>query len=146
MSYYTLAQRTATVASGDAAAELKTGAKEILLLEVGISLGAVTASRFALARAVDTLGTGTGAVLGQALDPAAPAATASGIVTWAPDPLLIAGSAVMHVVTLTGVIGAHESFSFYEEFGGVVIAANSQIYLKNMAANGVADVFWLWEE
>src|SRR5215211_2602165 len=106
MALYTHAARTSATAAG-ANWELRSGANERLYIkEIGIFMGAATASTFGLGRPAAIGVTPTSPVTVQPNDPADAAGNATTAVAWVTAPTTPTSSIYLRRIGLPGVIGA----------------------------------------
>jgi len=141
---YTHAARTSNVTSGEATWELRSGTNSRLYIrELGIFMGAATASTFGLGRPAAIGVTPTSPVLGQANDPADVVAVGATAVAWGTKPTTPTSSIYLRRVGLPAAIGAGVIWTFNEP---LIVAISSSIVVYNLATNGVADIYVIWEE
>ena len=147
MAMYTHAARTTDVTSGNSTWELRSGATQgrLRIREIGIFLGAATASTFGLGRPVAIGVTPTTPVLGQAEDPADVAAVGATAVAWATRPTVPTTSIYHRRISLPAAIGAGVIWT-WPDGPGLVIPINSSIAIYSLATNGVIDVYARWDE
>jgi hypothetical protein len=141
---YTHAARTSNVTSGEATWELRSGTNSRLYIrELGIFMGAATASTFGLGRPAAIGVTPTSPVLGQSNDPADVVAVGATAVAWGTKPTTPTSSIYLRRVGLPAAIGAGVIWTFNEP---LIVAISSSIVVYNLATNGVADIYVIWEE
>lgn len=141
MALYTLADRTSGTVSGDATWELRSAATERLRIrEIGIFMGAATASIFGLGRPAAIGVTPTTPVTVQAQDPGDPAGTAQTALAWATKPTAPASSIYLRRIGLPAAIGAGVIWS-WPPGGELIVPISYSIAIYNLATNGVADIY-----
>jgi hypothetical protein len=146
-SIYTHAARTSDTVSGHAIWALRATAQGRLhLRELGIFLGAATASTFGLGRPAAIGVLPTSAVLGQAEDSADAVAVGSTAVAWTTSaPTAPTSSIYLRRIGLPAAIGAGIIWT-WPEGPGLIVPVSSEIVLYNLATNGVVDIYARWEE
>lgn len=146
MALYQHAARSSDTTSGNSMWELRSHATQgrVRLLELGIFLGAATASTYGLGRPAAIGVTPTSPVVGQALDPGDVAAVAATAVAWGTRPTAPTSSIYLRRIGLPAAIGAGIIWTFPDN--GLIIPINSSIALYNLATNGVVDVYAVWDE
>ena len=145
MGIYTHAARTTGTTSGNAAWELRSASTERLYVrEIGIFMGAATASTYGLGRPAAIGVTPTSPVTGQAVDPAEAAGTAQTAVAWGTAPTAPTSSIYLRRIGLPAAIGAGVIWTFRDP--GLVVPVSSSIVIYNLATNGVVDIYAEWEE
>lgn len=138
--FISLAVRTSGVTTGTAAWEIRTGATpgRARLMELGVFLGAATASTYGLGRPAAIGITPTTPVDFLVEDPAD--VLASGVVqsalAWATGPTVPA--AFFRRIGLPATVGNGVIWTFPK---GLVIPVSSSIVLWNLATNGVVDAY-----
>lgn len=144
MARYSLRTRTTVTTSGAAAYELRTAATDRgYLMEMGIFIGAATASTFGLGRPAAIGVTPTSPVTVLAEDPADPTGTLTTAVAWGTGPTAPAN--FLRVVALGAVIGAGIIWGFGPK--GIVIPVSGSLVLWNITANSaVTDIYVVIEE
>ncbi len=145
MALYTHAARTSGTVSGDATWELRSGSDRLYIREIGIFLGAATASIFGLGRPAAIGVTPTSPVTIQAMDPADPAGAAQTAVAWATKPTAPASSIYLRRIGLPAAIGAGVIWTFAPG-SELIVPASSSIVIYNLATNGVADIYVVVDE
>lgn len=141
---YTHAARTSNVTSGEATWELRSSTNSRLYIrELGIFMGAATASTFGLGRPAAIGVTPTSPVVGQGNDPADAAALGATAVAWGTKPTTPTSSIYLRRVGLPAAIGAGVIWIFNEP---LIVSVSSSIVVYNLATNGVADIYVIWEE
>lgn len=141
---YTHAARTSNVTSGESTWELRSGTNSRLYIrELGIFMGAATASTFGLGRPAAIGITPTTPVLGQANDPGDVAAIGATALAWSTKPTAPTSSIYLRRVGLPAAIGAGVIWTFNEP---LIVPISYSIVLYNLATNGVADCYAIWEE
>ena len=141
---YTRAARTSNVTSGEATWELRSGTNSRLYIrELGIFMGAATASTFGLGRPAAIGITPTTPVVGQAHDPADAAGIGATALAWATKPTTPTSSIYLRRIGLPAAIGAGVIWTFNEP---LIVSVSSSIVVYNLATNGVADIYVTWEE
>lgn len=126
--------------------ELRTAASpRIRIVEIGIFMGAATASTFGLGRPAAIGVTPTSPVLGQAMDPADAAAVSSTALAWGTAPTAPTSAIYLRRIGLPGVIGAGVIWTF-PDASPLIVAVGSSIVIYNLAVNGVADIYAVWDE
>lgn len=146
MALYQHAARSSDTTSGNSMWELRAHASQgrVRLLELGIFLGAATASTYGLGRPAAIGITPTSPVVGQALDPADAAAVAATAVAWGTRPTAPTSSIYLRRIGLPAAIGAGIIWTFPDP--GLIIAVNQSLALYNLATNGVVDIYAVWDE
>jgi hypothetical protein len=142
MALYTHAARTTATAAG-ANWELRASTDRLYVLEIGIFMGAATASTFGLGRPAAIGVTPTSPVTVQAMDPADPAGLATTAVAWGTAPTSPTSTIYLRRVGLTNVIGAGIIWTFPKP---LVVAASGSLVVYNLATNGVADIYCVIDE
>ncbi len=142
MSIYSLALNTTVTTTGAAAMDLKAGASLTpSIMEVGINLGAATASTYGLGRS-GNVPTQTGAVLLQAEDPSKPACASGCAVAWSVAPTVPAQQ--LRRVALPATIGAGVIWTFPR---GLKLAVSTAMLLWNLAVNSAnTNAWWVIDE
>src|SRR3954468_13299108 len=106
MPLYTHAARTTTVTTGVATWEMRsTSTDRLFIVEIGIFLGAATASTFGLGRPAAIGVTPTTPVTVQAMDPGDPAGTGTTAVAWGTAPTAPTSAIYLRRVGLPAAIG-----------------------------------------
>lgn len=145
-SMYTHAARTSGVTSGVATWELRSAAQGRLhLRELGIFLGAATASIFGLGRPAAIGITPTTPVLGQAEDAADAVAVGATALAWGTAPTAPTSAIYLRRIGLPAAIGAGVIWT-WPDGPGLIVPASSSIAIYCLATNGVADIYARWEE
>ncbi|HYB92385.1 MAG TPA: hypothetical protein VEC38_15215 [Candidatus Binataceae bacterium] len=142
---YSLSTPSTVTTSSAPAAEFRAGSSNrAVILEVGIFLGAATASTYGVGRPAAIGVTPTSPVLGLAEDPADAAATAETAVAWGTAPT--APAHFFRHIALPATVGAGVIWTWSEGQELIVPAAGS-IVLWNVATNS-ASVYWYikWRE
>jgi hypothetical protein len=146
MALYTHAARTSGTVSGDATWELRsTSTDKLFIVEIGIFMGAATASTFGLGRPA-AIGVGpTSPVTVQAFDTGDPAGTGTTVVAWGTTkPTAPTSSIYLRRIGLPNAIGAGVIWTFGER--GLIVPVSSSIVIYNLATNGVADIYVTLDE
>lgn len=145
MARYSLALRTSGVTSGVATWELRSAATDrFSVLEIGIFMGAATASTFGLGRPSAIGVTPTSPVTVLAEDSASPAGTAQGAVAWGTAPTAPAGPNYLRRIGLPNSIGAGIIWTWSP--GQLIVPISGSIVIFNLATNGVADIYAVIDE
>ncbi len=144
MAIYHIAKQTTVTTTAAACMEIRTSATDrVRVLEIGVFLGAATASRYGLGRPQAIGVTPTSPVTVLAGDPADAAGTTTVAVAWgtAPTvPLNFFRRAVFPASIGAGVIWTFPS-------GGLTIAVSSSLVLWNLAVNSAdTEVYWVTDE
>ena len=105
-------------------------------MEVGVNLGAATASTYGLGRSGNTP-TQTSPVLVQAENPADPAGLSGAAVAWSVAPTVPAQ--FLRRISLPGTIGAGVIWTFPR---GMVLAASGTMLIWNLATNSASTNVW----
>lgn len=144
---YTHAARSVSVTSGESTWELRSHATQgrLRVRELGIFLGAATASTFGLGRPAAIGVTPTSPVLGQAEDFADAVAVGNTAVAWATRPTVPTTSIYLRRIGLPAAIGAGVIWT-WPDGPGLVVPINNSIAVYNLATNGVLDIYVRWEE
>lgn len=146
MAMYTHAARTSNVTSGEATWELRSAAQgRLRIREIGLFMGAATASTFGLGRPAAIGITPTTPVLGQAEDGADAVAVGATALAWATKPTAPTSSIYLRRISLPAAIGAGVIWT-WPDGPGLIVPASYGIVIYNLATNGVADVYVRWEE
>lgn len=144
MKLYTHAARISNVTSGEATWELRSSTNSRLYLkELGIFMGAATASIFGLGRPAAIGVTPTTPVVGQAHDPDDVAAIGATALAWATKPTTPTSSIYLRRIGLPAAIGAGVIWTFNDP---LIVDISSSIVIYNLATNGVADIYVSWVE
>ena len=142
MAIYAIARRTTNTTSGAAAHTIYTGSTDrAAVLEVGVFMGAATASTYGLGRPAAAGVTPTSPVLLLAEDPANPAATVNSALAWATSPTNPTDALRRWASPAT--IGTGVIWTFPR---GLMIAVSSNFVLQNLATNGVVDSYFVVDE
>lgn len=145
MAIYTHAARTITVTSGVATWELRTAATaRAHIMELGIFMGAATASTFGLGRPAAIGVTPTSPVTGQAEDSAEPAGICQTAVAWGTAPTAPTSAIYLRRIGLPAAIGSGVIWTFGQ--GDLIVPISSSIVVYCLATNGVADIYCVWRE
>lgn len=125
------------------------GSRRMLIEEIGVTLGAATASGVALARATAQGTGGASSGTGQAEDPSQPAATATGLFVnaFTLAPAFTAANA-MRRIRLPATIGAGIIWTWPQSDRLIVPTSGSLVLFNNGAAAGSAatDIYVVWTE
>jgi hypothetical protein len=108
-------------------------------------MGAATASTFGLGRPAAIGVTPTSPVLGQADDPADVVAVGATAVAWGTAPTTPTSSIYLRRIGLPAAIGSGFIWT-WPEGPGLVIPVAASLAIYNLATNGVADIYVIWEE
>ena len=138
MARYSLRTRSTVTTIAAACYELRSAASDrVHLMELGLFIGAATASTYGLGRPAAIGVTPTAPVTVQAHE-ADPAGTAQAAVAWGTGPTVPAQ--FFRVVTLPAVIGSGIIWTFGAN--GIVIPISSSLVVWNITANSaVLDVY-----
>ena len=143
MAIYEAAIRTTSTTTNTPLWELRAGAaRPITILEIGVSMGAATASAVGLGRTA-TAGTASGTILGQALDPRSGAALGAVAGTWSAAPTVPA--AYLRRFGMPATIGSGIIWGWGVP-AQLALDATASIVLWALSAVGVMDVYAKWEE
>jgi hypothetical protein len=142
MAIYSLSLNTTVTTTGAAAMDLKASAANApKIMEVGISLGAATASTYALGRSAN-VPTQTSPVLLQAEDPGDPAAVSGCAVAWSVAPTVPAQ--FFRRIGLPATIGAGVIWTFPR---GLKLAISASMLIWNLATNSASmNAWWVADE
>lgn len=142
MSIYSLSLNTTVTTTGAAAMDLKAAATSAPnIMEIGLNLGAATASTYGLGRAGNTP-TQTSPVLVQAEDPSKPAGLSGCAVAWSVAPTVPAQ--FLRRISLPATIGAGVIWTFPR---GLSVAAAASMVIWNLATNSAStNVWWIVDE
>ncbi len=145
MARYTHAARTSATASGVANWELRSAAgARLYIKELGLFMGAATASTFGLGRPAAIGITPTSPVTAVAVDPADPVGTAQTALAWGTAPTAPTSAIYLRRIGLPNVIGSGIIWVFPDP--GLVVPISSSIVIYNLALNGVADIYVVYDE
>lgn len=137
MAIYSLSLNTTVTTTAAACGDLRaSSANSPRIMEVGLNLGAATASTYGLGRSGNTP-TQTSPVLVQAENPADPAGLSGSAVAWSVAPTVPAQ--FLRRISLPATIGAGVIWTFPR---GLVLAASGTLLLWNLAANSASTNFW----
>ncbi len=144
MALYHIAKQTTVTTTAAACMELRTTATDrVRVLEVGVFLGAATASRYGLGRPAAIGVTPTSPITVLAGDPADAAGTATVAVAWGTGPTVPAN--FLRRTMLPASIGAGIIWTFPN--GGLTIAVSSSLVLWNLSTNSAdTEVYWVTDE
>ena len=138
MSIYSLSLPTTVTTIAAAAMDIKAAATNTpSIMEVGVNLGAATASLYGLGRAGNTP-TQTAPVLLQAEDPSKPAALTGCAVAWSVAPTVPAQH--LRRCSLPATIGAGVIWTFPR---GLSLAVSASLVLWNITANSALTNLWV---
>jgi hypothetical protein len=142
MAIYSLSLNTTVTTTGAAAMDLKAASTNTpKVMEVGISLGAATASTYGLGRAGNTP-TQTAPVLVQAENPGDAAGVSGCAVAWSVAPTVPAQ--FFRRIGLPATIGAGVIWTFPRGLG---LAASASLLIWNLATNSAnTNVWWVVDE
>lgn len=142
MAIYSLSLNSTVTTTGAAAMDLKASAANTpKIMEVGISLGAATASTYALGRSGNTP-TQTSPVLLQAENPGDAAAVSGCAVAWSVAPTVPAQ--FFRRIGLPATIGAGVIWTFPRGLG---LAASASMLIWNLATNSASvNPWWVADE
>lgn len=142
MSIYSLSLNSTVTTTGAAAMDCKAAATNTPnIMEVGLSLGAATASTYGLGRAGNTP-TQTAPVLLQAEDPSKPAALTGCAVAWSVAPTVPAQ--MFRRIGLPATIGAGVIWTFPR---GLSLAVSASMLIWNLATNSAStNAWWVVDE
>lgn len=142
MAIYSLGNRTTNVTTGNATIELRTAATDACaVLEIGIFLGAATASTFGIGRPAARGITPTSPITVLAEDGNAPAGTAQTALAWGTGPTVPVN--FFRRCSFPATIGSGVIFTFPR---GLIVPINSSLVVWNLATNGVADIYFVVDE
>jgi hypothetical protein len=146
MGLYSLGSRTSGVTTGVATWELRsTSTDRLRIREIGVFMGAATASTFGLGRPTAIGVTPTTPVTVLAEDSGDPAGTGTIALAWATAPTAPTGPNYIRRVSLPATVGAGIIWSWWNG-PGLIVPVSSSIVLFNLATNGVADVYAVIDE
>lgn len=142
MAIYSLSLNTTVTTTGAAAMDLRaSSANSPRIMEVGLNLGAATASTYGLGRSGNTP-TQTSPVLVQAENPGDPAGVSGCAVAWSVAPTV--PSQMFRRVGLPATVGAGVIWTFPR---GLVLAASGTMLIWNLATNSAStNVWWVVDE
>ena len=142
MAIYSLSLNTTVTTTGAAAMDLRaSSANSPRIMEVGLNLGAATASTYGLGRSGNTP-TQTSPVLVQAENPGDPAGVSGCAVAWSVAPTV--PTQMFRRVGLPATIGAGVIWTFPR---GLVLAASGTMLIWNLATNSAStNVWWVVDE
>lgn len=142
MAIGSLSLNTTVTTTGAAGMDLKaTSSIAPRIMEIGVNLGAATASTFGIGRAGNST-TQTSAVLLQAENPNDPAMASGCAVAWGSAPTTPAQ--FFRRVTLPGTVGTGIIFTFPR---GLILAVSAQMLFWNLATNSAStNVWWVCDE
>lgn len=142
MAIYSLSLNSTVTTTGAAAMDLKAASTNVpRIMEIGLNLGAATASTYGIGRAGNTP-TQTSPVLVQAENPGDPAGLSGCAVAWSVAPTVPAQ--FLRRVSLPGTIGAGAILTFPR---GLALAVSASMLLWNLATNSASiNAWWLVDE
>ena len=142
MAIYSLALNSTVTTTGAAAMDLKAAASnEPAIMEVGLNLGAATASTYGFGRAGNTP-TQTSPILVLPEDVDRPTGLSGCAVAWSVAPTV--PTAFARRVSLPGTIGAGIIWTFPR---GYIIGASASQLIWNLATNSASlNVWWVVDE
>lgn len=142
MAIYSLSQNSTVTTTGAAANDLKSSsACAPRIMEVGVNLGAATASTYGLGRS-GNVPTQTSPVLLQAENPNDPAAQSGCAVAWSVAPTV--PTQFFRRVSLPATIGSGIIWTFPR---GLILAVTSSMLLWNLATNSASvNAWWVADE
>lgn len=142
MAKYSLGVRTSGVTNATAAWEIRTASGDrAVVLEIGITLAAATASTYGLGRPAAIGVTPTTPVTVLAEDSGAPVGTAQSALAWATGPTVPVN--FLRRVSLPATIGTGMVWTFP---AGLVIPVSNSLVLWNLGTNGVVDAWVVLDE
>ena len=142
MAIYSIANRTSNTTTANACIELRTtSTNRATVYEIGIFLAAATASTFGLGRPGTNGITPSSPITGLAEDSGAPAGTAQTALAWVTGPVIPPN--VFRRIGLPATVGTGVIWTFPR---GLIVPVSSTIVIWNLAANGVADIYFVWDE
>ena len=138
MAIYSLSLNTTVTTTGAAAMDIRaSAANSPRIMEVGINLGAATASTYGFGRSGNTP-TQTSPVLLQAENPGDPAAVTGCAVAWSVAPTV--PTQHLRRVSLPATIGAGVIWTFPR---GLVLAASGTLLIWNLGTNSASTNVWV---
>lgn len=142
MAIYSLSLNTTVTTTGAAAMDLRaSSANSPRIMEIGLNLGAATASTYGLGRSGNTP-TQTSPVLVQAENPGDPAGVSGCAVAWSVAPTV--PTQFFRRVGLPATVGAGVIWTFPR---GLVLAASGTMLIWNLATNSAStNVWWVVDE
>lgn len=142
MAIYSLGNRTTSTTTAAACLEIRsTSTDRAMLMEIGITINAATASVFALGRPAAIGITPTTPVTVLAEDFAAPAGTITTALAWGTAPTV--PTAFFRRVSLPATIGAGIVWTFPR---GLIIPVSSSLVVWNITTNSLADIWVVVDE
>ena len=137
MAIYSLSLNTTVTTIAAAAADIRASAANApRIMELGVNLGAATASTYGFGRTGNTP-TQTSPVLVQAENPGDPAGLTGCAVAWSVAPTVPAQ--FLRRIALPGTVGAGVIWTFPR---GLILAASGTLLLWNLATNSASTNFW----
>lgn len=137
MAIYSLSLNTTVTTTAAAAADIRaSSANAPRIMELGVNLGAATASTYGFGRSGNTP-TQTSPVLVQAENPGDPAGLTGCAVAWSVAPTVPAQ--FLRRIALPGTVGAGVIWTFPR---GLILAASATLLLWNLATNSASTNFW----
>lgn len=137
MAIYSLSLNTTVTTTAAAAADIRaSSANAPRIMELGVNLGAATASTYGFGRSGNTP-TQTSPVLVQAENPGDPAGLTGCAVAWSVAPTVPAQ--FLRRIALPGTVGAGVIWTFPR---GLILAAAATLLLWNLATNSASTNFW----
>lgn len=142
MSIYSLSLNSTVGTTAAAAMDLKAASTNTpSIMEIGLNLGAATASTYGLGRS-SNVPTQTAPVLVQAEDPSKPAGLSGCAVAWSVAPTVPAQ--FLRRIALPATVGAGVIWTFPR---GLVLAVSASMLLWNLATNAAsANAWWIVDE
>jgi hypothetical protein len=142
MAIYSLSLNTTVTTTGAAAMDLRASASNSpRIMEVGLNLGAATASTYGIGRSGNTP-TQTSPVLVQAENPNDPAGLSGSAVAWSVAPTV--PTQFLRRVALPATVGAGVIWTFPR---GLILAAAATMLLWNLATNSASlNAWWVVDE
>jgi hypothetical protein len=138
MAIYSLSLNTTVTTTGAAAMDIRaSAANSPRIMEVGLNLGAATASTYGFGRSGNTP-TQTSPVLVQAENPNDPAGLTGCAVAWSVAPTV--PTQFLRRMSLPATIGAGVIWTFPR---GLILAAAGTLLLWNLAANSASTNAWV---
>jgi hypothetical protein len=137
MAIYSLSLNTTVTTTGAAAMDLRaSAANSPRVMEIGLNLGAGTASTYGVGRSGNTP-TQTSPVLVQAENPSDPAGLSGSAVAWSVAPTI--PTQFLRRISLPATAGAGVIWTFPR---GLVIAAAATLLVWNLASNSASTNVW----
>lgn len=145
MAMYTIGFTTPAAAAAAAYCDLRTtSANRVYIREIGLFLNAATASSIQLIRPA-TLGTVSTSIVGQLVDPADAASSASMGTAWSVAPT-VSTNVPLRKITLPAAIGNGLIWTFGERELVVSVSSSLLVWNFGASAGSVLNGYMVWEE